>query len=47
MAPSQCSILLAACSDDSFAHDKVGFWKDVYGEGPFFCHASGPFAPAN
>lgn len=32
MAPSQCSIILAAVQDEQVYSDTVSYWNDVYGK---------------
>jgi protein arginine N-methyltransferase 3 len=32
VAPSQCSIILSAVSDEAVYNDTVKYWDDIYGE---------------
>lgn len=34
LAPSQTKIMLTGVDCEEFMHDRVGFWKDVYGASP-------------
>jgi len=37
VAPSQCSIILAAVQDEAVYNDIVSYWNEVYGEEPCLC----------